>query len=191
MTMNRKKSYMKIVFRVHISHHQQRTPSKYTVKHAHFASIQKYKAFCSTYRFVYWNRKRCWWFRLSSCRWCHLWFVRMNRGGHGNCLKWMERTKVSILNCGCALFESSKQPPTRSHVVRTWEQASYTYRQVSSLCELCRRKLRQRIISSVVLCRRNPREMRISSVVLWRRMAGRGAHSGGGGGGRAHGLGSL
>lgn len=66
-----------------------------------------------------------------------------------------------------------------------------TYRQVSSLCELCRRKFRQRIISSVVDCRRNPRDMRISSVVLCRRMAGRGAHSGGGGGGRPHGLGSL
>lgn len=47
------------------------------------------------------------------------------------------------------------------------------YRQVSSLCELCRRKLRHRIISSVVLCRRKPRDMRISSVVDCRRIVGR------------------
>lgn len=70
------------------------------------------------------------------------------------------------------------------------ENGWYTYRQVSSLWELWRRKFRQRIISSVVLWRRNPREMRISSVVDWRRIAGRGAHSVGGGG-RAQGLGSL
>lgn len=42
----------------------------------------------------------------------------------------------------------------------------------------------------MVLWRRNPREIKISSVVDWRRIAGRGAHSVGGGG-RAHGLGSL
>lgn len=64
------------------------------------------------------------------------------------------------------------------------------YLRTSSLCELWRRKFRQRIISSVVLWRRNPRDIRISSVVDWRRMAGRELSSGGGGG-RAHGLGSL
>lgn len=66
----------------------------------------------------------------------------------------------------------------------------FAHLSTSSLCELWRRKLRQRIISSVVLWRRNPREIRISSVVDWRRMAGRELHSGGGGG-RAQGLGSL
>lgn len=69
---------------------------------------------------------------------------------------------------------------------------STTHRQVSSLCELCLRKLRQRIISSVVLCRLKPREIRISSVVDCLRIDGRGAHSTiGKGGGRAHGLASL
>lgn len=70
---------------------------------------------------------------------------------------------------------------------------AFTYRHVSSLWLLCRRKFRQRIISSVVLCRRKPRDIKISSVVDCRRMAGRGAHSviGNGGGARAHGLGSL
>jgi len=61
-------------------------------------------------------------------------------------------------------------------------------RTVSSLWELCRRKLRHRIISSVVLCRRKPRAIRISSVVDCRRIIGAcwillGA--------RAQGLGSL
>lgn len=64
------------------------------------------------------------------------------------------------------------------------------YRKMSSLWELCRRKLRQRIISSVVLWRRKPRDIRISSVVDCRRIAGRWLHSTGGGG-RAHGLASL
>jgi len=59
---------------------------------------------------------------------------------------------------------------------------------VSSLWELCRLKLRHRIISSVVLCRRKPRAIRISSVVDCRRIIGAwwilpGA--------RAQGLGSL
>lgn len=65
-----------------------------------------------------------------------------------------------------------------------------TYRLVSSLCELWRRKLRQRIISSVVLWRRKPRAIRISSVVDCRRMEGRAVLSVGGGG-RAQGLASL
>jgi len=43
-------------------------------------------------------------------------------------------------------------------------------RERSSLWDDCRRKFRQRIISSVVDCRRNPRAMRISSVVDWRRI---------------------
>lgn len=48
-----------------------------------------------------------------------------------------------------------------------------THRQTSSLCELCRRKFLQRIISSVVDCRRNPLAISISSVVDCLRMAGR------------------
>lgn len=55
--------------------------------------------------------------------------------------------------------------------------------QASSLCELCRLKLRQRIISSVVDCRRKPRAISISSVVDCRRIIVLS-------GGRAHGLGS-
>lgn len=46
------------------------------------------------------------------------------------------------------------------------------YRQQSSDCDDCLRKLRQRIISSVVDWRRNPLAIRISSVVDCRRMAG-------------------
>lgn len=64
--------------------------------------------------------------------------------------------------------------------------------QTSSDCELCRLKLRQRIISSVVLCLRKPRAMRISSVVLDCRLIawGRETHSMGWFGMRP-GLGSL
>lgn len=47
--------------------------------------------------------------------------------------------------------DESRRPRARMHA--------------SSLCELCLRKLRQRIISSVVDCRRKPRAIRISSVV--------------------------
>jgi hypothetical protein len=45
-------------------------------------------------------------------------------------------------------------------------------RERSSLCDDCRRKFRQRIISSVVDWRRKPRAIRISSVVDCRRMIG-------------------
>lgn len=69
--------------------------------------------------------------------------------------------------------------------------SSPTHREVSSLCELWRRKFRQRIISSVVLWRRKPLAIRISSVVDWRRIEGRATFSTGRGGGLAHGLASL
>ena len=51
-----------------------------------------------------------------------------------------------------------------------WVQESRRPRRgtIGSYCTDCRRKLRQRKISSVVDSRRNPRAIRISSVVLWR-----------------------
>lgn len=70
----------------------------------------------------------------------------------------------------------------QSFLLKHYNEKAYvaTYLDVSSLCELCRRKFRHRIISSVVDCRRNPLDIRISSVVDCLLIAGRDSGSGGG-----------
>lgn len=156
-----------------------------------------------TNRSVCSNRRMCWSSPLSSYQWCRPLFVRTNLCVRDNCLA-IQETKLNEENHKASdkssvelSFEKIKTL-FRWSTVAAWcvlcidneQNRICTYRQVSSLWELWRRKFRQRIISSVVLWRRNPREIKISSVVDCRRMAGRGAHSVGGGG-RAHGLWSL
>lgn len=139
----------------------------------------------------------------SSSRWYHQLSVRTNLRkmnqkynqemlGFWVCVKGGPGIRISAYLVGPGIWKAKNMLICEpiSEVLLTKTKTNLW--QVSSDCELWRRKFRQRIISSVVLCLRKPRAIKISSVVLDCRLIawGRGAHSMGAFGIRP-GLGSL
>lgn len=96
-----------------------------------------------------------------------------------------------MLESKTVLVVSTVMVPMVPSMICAHESLLPLYRKESSLCELCLRKLRHRIISSVVDCRLNPLAIRISSVVDCLLIAGRCCSGGGPVAGRLDGLGSL